>query len=370
MPKLNRVAPAIGQRQSRSSLVCRADGKEDSRKYRRVAFDFELWKKHRSGDRYLYNLTTFPSSRILWSLLPPTMWGVSVATAVGVYETCLANGTLPADLPHITWSQPLFLSLSSFALSLLLVFRTNSSYGRFDEARKMWGATLNRCRDITRQAVTFFPKECEEQKVAVGRWMIAFARAMRIHFQNEGDLRTDLKDVLSAQELDLLCGAQHKPVMALAVMSEIIGSTKLNSMEAMQMQMNLTHFHDQLGGCERLLRTPIPLSYTRHTGRFLLIWLTLLPFGLWKTCGWSTLVIEAITALLLLGIDEIGIEIEEPFGILPLVTICDRIQADVESQLRDGQSIKDHIATNLGPVTNVRSVKGSVEELEVLLAKS
>jgi predicted membrane chloride channel (bestrophin family) len=27
--------------------------------------------------------------------------------------------------------------LTSFALSLLLVFRTNSSYGRFDEARKV-----------------------------------------------------------------------------------------------------------------------------------------------------------------------------------------------------------------------------------------
>jgi ion channel-forming bestrophin family protein len=62
----------------------------------------------------------------------------------------------------------------------------------------------------TSQAVTFFPKECEEQKVAVGRWMIAFVRAMRIHFQNEGDLRVDLKDVLSPAELDLLCGAQHK----------------------------------------------------------------------------------------------------------------------------------------------------------------
>ena len=41
--------------------------------------------------------------------------------------------------------------LTSFALSLLLVFRTNSSYGRFDEARKIWGGILNRARNIANQ---------------------------------------------------------------------------------------------------------------------------------------------------------------------------------------------------------------------------
>ena len=43
-------------------------------------------------------------------------------------------------------------SLSSFALSLLLVFRTNTSYARWDEARKLWGGVVNRSRDVVRQA--------------------------------------------------------------------------------------------------------------------------------------------------------------------------------------------------------------------------
>ena len=41
---------------------------------------------------------------------------------------------------------------------------------------------------------------------------------------------------------------------------------------------NLTFFNDSCGTCERILRTPIPLSYTRHTSRFMMIWLTLMPF--------------------------------------------------------------------------------------------
>ena len=31
------------------------------------------------------------------------------------------------------------------------VFRTNSSYGRWDEARKLWGSVTNRSRDFARQ---------------------------------------------------------------------------------------------------------------------------------------------------------------------------------------------------------------------------
>jgi predicted membrane chloride channel (bestrophin family) len=55
------------------------------------------------------------------------------------------------------------------------------------------------------------------------------------------------------------------------------------------------------GGCERILRTPIPLSYTRHTSRFLIIWLTLMPFTLWNTCGWAMAPVACVVAFLLLG---------------------------------------------------------------------
>jgi predicted membrane chloride channel (bestrophin family) len=38
-----------------------------------------------------------------------------------------------------------------------------------------------------------------------------------------------------------------------------------------------------LGICEKLLRTPIPLGYTRYSVRFLWVWLSLLPFALTNT---------------------------------------------------------------------------------------
>ena len=49
-----------------------------------------------------------------------------------------------------------------------------------------------------------------------------------------------------------------------------------------------------------------------------MIWLALMPFTLWKTCHWAIIPVSAVIAFLLLGIEEIGVQIEEPFGILPL----------------------------------------------------
>jgi predicted membrane chloride channel (bestrophin family) len=85
------------------------------------------------------------------------------------------------------------------------------------------------------------------------------------------------------------------------------------------------------GGAERIISTPIPLSYTRHTSRSLMIWLLTLPFALWETFHWAT--VPAVFALtyLTIGLDEIGIQIEEPFSVLPVKPLADVCERDVRA---------------------------------------
>ena len=85
---------------------------------------------------------------------------------------------------------------------------------------------------------------------------------------------------------------------------------------------NLTAFADSVGACERVLKTPIPLSYTRcmlccvlgrsvqhsiframrrHTSRILMMWVAILPFTLWDQCKYLTAPVAAVIAFLLLG---------------------------------------------------------------------
>jgi predicted membrane chloride channel (bestrophin family) len=67
--------------------------------------------------------------------------------------------------------------------------------------------------------------------------------------------------------------------------------------------LTLLLLQDVMGGCERIFRTPIPLSYTRHTSRFLVCWLTLLPFCVADAFGWLTVPISIGLAFFLFGIE-------------------------------------------------------------------
>eukprot|EP00850_Spirogloea_muscicola_P004505 SM000019S05049 [mRNA] locus=s19:675409:676678:- [translate_table: standard] len=105
-------------------------------------------------------------------------------------------------------------------------------------------------------------------------------------------------------------------------------------MPACWQEANLTQFHDCLGGCERIFRTPIPLFYTRLTSRFLVVWHMVLPLALWEECHWATVPATIFSAAALFCVEEVGVLIEEPFGILPLDYICATCQKDLEDLTR------------------------------------
>ena len=196
------------------------------------------------------------------------------------------------------------LTLMGTALSLLLVFRTNSSYTRWLDSRKMWGLLTNRSRDIARQ---FFTNADEiDVKDAFRRWLICFVRCFKNHLRVDGDDRADLEPLLKPHEFEAIMAAKHKPLFALEVLSELLRMAKLPPPYHACVDNNLTQFNDIVGGCERILRTPIPLSYTRHTSRFMILWLACLPFGLWPRLKWDSVPATFIISFMFLGIEEIG----------------------------------------------------------------
>ena len=98
--------------------------------------------------------------------------------------------------------------------------------------------------------------------------------------------------------------------------------------------------------CEKLLRTPIPLGYTRYSVRFSWLWLSLLPFALANTFSefgvgtwWEDKPPPALALAMLfvcfvfLSIEDIAVQIEEPFSVLPLIKCHKWLSADVRRML-------------------------------------
>lgn len=86
------------------------------------------------------------------------------------------------------------------------------------------------------------------------------------------------------------------------VISRVVAAAGLPASLVSMMDRTISEFHKILGSSERLLRAPIPLAYTRHTSRFLIIWLTLLPLALCPALGmWWSMASMAIISFLILG---------------------------------------------------------------------
>ena len=65
-----------------------------------------------------------------------------------------------------------------------------------------------------------------------------------------------------------------------------------------QLEDQVTLFVNMAGACERIYKTPIPSPYTRHTSRFLMIFLTASPILMWPAAQWATPFIMAFVAFL------------------------------------------------------------------------
>src|SRR5262245_45092381 len=108
-------------------------------------------------------------TRVHGTVLPRIAVRVALVAAVGVAVTLLARErvvdlSIPASV-H---------TLVGVALGLLLVFRTNASYDRFWEGRRLWGSIVNESRNLARTATTWLAGD-QELAARVVRWNIAFA---------------------------------------------------------------------------------------------------------------------------------------------------------------------------------------------------
>lgn len=302
-------------------------------------YSWSDWEEHRKTVRYLRHLQAVRESRIVRGLLWPVTWVSFVACALGVYETVSGMHLLSFPLPRVTVIYKPF-EITSFALALLLVFRTDASYARFLSARDNWRVVISETRELMRLGSVFFGEGNDDRVEQLRRWTVTYAWCMRDHLLPPvTDMEDRLRALLTEKELAAVMEptTTHKPNLVLAILTELINQVELESGICSSMLTCVERLETVVADCERILKTPIPLSYTRHTSRFLISYLTFLPFALWEETSWGVVPISGAVAFFMLGIDEIGVQIEEPFSIMPLERYCATIQEDAQnaSKLRD-----------------------------------
>lgn len=237
-----------------------------------------------------------------------------------------------------------FQVVPSIVIGLLLVFRTNTAYERFWEGRKAWGTLINTVRNLSR-SIWIVIQEQEttdrQEKIVVLRLLVAFAIATKLHLRSE-NLDPEIADLLPKGYYEKLQTMNNPPLEIAFWIGDYLQQQYekdcINPYQLSAMLKLLDNMVDVLGICERILKTPIPLAYMIHLRQLIFLYCFTAPFELINSLGWITPFFVGVIAFTVFGIEEIGVEIENPFGHdandLPLDQICRTMQVNIDDLIR------------------------------------
>jgi putative membrane protein len=227
--------------------------------------------------------------------------------------------------------------VAGVVLGLLLVMRTNAGYDRWWEARKAWGGIVNQSRNLAVAGLVYGPPDPAWRR-EFARWVAAFPHAARSSLRGRRDV-PELATLLGPGEAARVASAQHMPTYVAARLARLLESAALDRFAFLQADRERASLIDHLGVCERIRSTPLARPLSIEIRLFILLFLLTLPFALLHKFGDAVdpLLVPLVMMLVaypILGLDQIGIELQDPFdprrlGHLPLDEICRKIEANV-----------------------------------------
>ncbi len=248
----------------------------------------------------------------------------AIVWAFGTYTNIIpASDIAPYELIGVT-------------LAVLIMIRTNSGYDRWYEGRKLWGGIVNQSRNLAQIGLIYGPRDHEWRDQLV-RWTAAFSHTCRHSLRGEIDVE-DMDDLLDEHELAQLRAAQHMPLYVsnriARLLQEAVENDQLDRFAFLQAEQQRNTLIDHVGACERILKTPLAAALSVKIRRFLFLYLLALPFGIFDKVGIATPIIVMLVAYPLLSLDQISVELQNPFSKqrlshLPLGDICHTIQKNL-----------------------------------------
>lgn len=217
----------------------------------------------------------------------------------------------------------------SVVMGALFIFRINTAYDRWWEARKLWGQLVNETRNLAIKAKELASpshSECE----LFAALLVGFACALRRHLRGE----VLLPPVLASQ---ISPAAVHVPVAVSKLIYQKIRQWNrqnlISDVDLLQLDRHARSFMDVCGGSERILKSPVSLTLRLLLWTGLVLYVLVMPWILVPENGDSSIFLMVFGSYFTLVVEFVAQEIEEPFGKavndLPLDAICLGIESSV-----------------------------------------
>ncbi|QNL51148.1 bestrophin family protein [Olivibacter sp. SDN3] len=262
--------------------------------------------------------------------------------AMAVYSWAVAYVEIEyLKLSSQSWLRniPVMHSLLGFALSILLVFRTNTAYDRWWEGRKLWGLLTNNSRNLAIRVDSILPTGDRVNRNFYRKSIALFATTLKEHLQsNQTRFMLDEKDHPEFKTLD---ENKHGPNQVSSMIfkrtNRLYKEGLISGDQLIILNQELLSFADICGACERIKNTPIPFTYTSFIKKFISIYVLTLPYGFVFSLGYFVIPAVVVTFYVLTSLELIAEEIEDPFGSdlndLPLGKIAENIRKHINEIL-------------------------------------
>jgi ion channel-forming bestrophin family protein len=297
---------------------------------------------------------------VLGGFALPHIWmRTLIVTGISIVVTVLYSEV--PSLHYALTATPF--TLVALPLGIFLGFRNNTAYDRFWEGRKLWGGLVNTSRSIARQILTLVEPQpgaepvsedqVREFEAKVIHLVIAYAHALRHRLRNTSPFEV-MVHILGEEETARFRAEDNVPYAMLQRIADLVVEARrrqwIHPFHIPVIEGSLTTMTDIQGACERIKSTPIPFSYTVLMHRIVAVYCTLLPFGLMDAIKWATPFVVLAISYCFFGLDAIGDELEDPFGVdindLPLKSITRTIERNLRERL--GEKLPPPVAPARG----------------------
>lgn len=272
-------------------------------------------------------------SRQVMKTLTPTL------IFMAVYSTVVCYLYLDYfELPDISFHPTIAMhSLLGIVLGLFLVFRTNTAYDRWWEGRRLWGSMVNSTRNLALKLSAYVSREHPEERAWFAAMIPNFAYATKEHLRRNS--RPEEMQSVSENFIDDLQNFEHKPSRISALLYERVNGLYkagvLTGDQLITVDKELKDLIDIMGGCERIRNTPIPYSYMMYIKKFIFIYIITLPFGFLTDSGYFTILIVLLITFVLMSVELIAEEIEDPFGHDPNDLPTDELSGKIRENVKE-----------------------------------
>jgi putative membrane protein len=232
-------------------------------------------------------------------------------------------------------------SILGITLGLLLVIRTNTAYDRWYEGRKLIGSMVDNGLSLAIRFEKLIPKQEREARQEIGSLLISYIYAVKDSLR-DNPRPTGLSDVGDYMKSHLMQFNNVPNAIVKDIYSALVVATRKNwitSHEYEILDLSLRDLTQTFGGCNRIKTTPMPFAYSLHLKLFIFVYILSLPLGLAKDLDYWAVPAIMIVFYAMVGLEMIGEEIENPFGMdandIPLDSIFERYSQEVKKHFSD-----------------------------------